>query len=113
MVNNAMEVVDIATSKNTDQRIFIRFAYCCNHSLIKYHAIGEAIRKAIRISFRKSTERIEMILGTEAPITFLIPISLVRLTAASAVSPNNPRHARRMEIPPAQPTIRVHLSSFL
>jgi hypothetical protein len=59
---------------------------------IKYQASGEAISNAIVTSFRNLDNR-PAILETEAPNTFLIPISLFYLRVVA--SPNKPRQARK------------------
>ncbi len=79
----------------------------------KYQAMGDAISKAININTKKSLDSNRIIMGTEAPSTFLIPISFVLFTAASAANPNKPRHARKIEMPPAHPTMLLHFSSDL
>ena len=49
--------------------------------------------KAINTSFTKSVDSIRTILETEAPNTFLTPISLVRCSAIYVANPNKPRQA--------------------
>ncbi len=56
-----------------------------------YHAIGEAIKKAMHTSFRKSLEMSATTPETLAPNTLRIPISLVRCSAVNVAKPNKPR----------------------
>ncbi len=109
----AIITTDNPVTINTSQPIFIRYAKSWSQLCIKYHARGDAINSAIAISFTKSFDNKLMILVTDAPNTFLIPISLVRFTAARVAKPNKPRHARKIEIPPAHPTIALHRCSDL
>src|SRR5688572_11922776 len=94
-------------SANTHQVILIRQAYDCNQLFIKYQARGEAINIAIAISFIKSFDNKPATWVTVAPSTLRMPISLMRFTAASAARPNKPKQARKIEIPPAQPTMAL------
>lgn len=52
---------------------------------------GQAIRFASSTHFTKPLFRIVMILGTDAPKIFLIPISLVLLSAINEERPNKSR----------------------
>src|ERR1700741_1289709 len=87
------------------QPIEILYAKSCNHLFIKYHDIGAAIINAITTSFKKSLDKSFIIVVNDAPNTFLIPISLVRFSADNAANPNKPKQARKIEMPPAHPTI--------
>ena len=58
--------------------------------------MGNEIRSAIRISFRKSFDNSVAIAASLAPSTLRMPISFVRDSAEKVASPNKPRHAIRM-----------------
>src|SRR6185436_11716409 len=66
---------------NIHQLILIRYAKSSSHLFIAHHAIGDAMMMAIITSLRKSVESIFVISCTDAPKTFLIPISLIRWLA--------------------------------
>jgi hypothetical protein len=63
---------------------------------IAHQAIGKAITEEIRISRIKLFDRIAVILKTDAPSTFLIPISFMRCSALKAANPNNPMQPIKM-----------------
>ena len=60
----------------------MRYAKSCSHLFMKYHASGEAITKAMITSFKKSLLINPTMPDTDAPNTFLIPISFVLFTTA-------------------------------
>src|SRR5680860_257008 len=70
-----------------------------------YQAIGNAINRLIRTSFKKCHEIMETISFTDAPITFRIPISLVRNSMTISEMAKRPRQERKMAIPEAIPKI--------
>ena len=77
MVTNAMKTENKPATANTHHSIFILYAKSFIHLFITHHATGDATRMEINTSFRKSLDNIITILLTEAPTTFLIPISFV------------------------------------
>ena len=82
IVSKAMINANNPAPAKTHQLIAIRYAKSCNHLFMAYHATGKAISQEIIISFKKSLESMPAILPTDAPKTFLMPISLVRCSAA-------------------------------
>ena len=54
------------------------------------HASGIDIINAIKINFKKSVERIDTMLLTEAPNTLRMPISFVLFSADKTDNPNKP-----------------------
>ena len=60
-----------------------------------YQAKGAAMRMASATNLRKSLESKAMILATEAPNTFRMPISLVRWEVVYATKPNRPKQASK------------------
>src|SRR6185436_17449967 len=81
---------------NTHQLIVILYAKFSSHELIAYHATGKAMIEAINTKPKNSFDTNTKISGTDAPRTFLTPISFVLLKVANIASPNNPRHATKM-----------------
>src|SRR5437764_15464222 len=77
----------------------MRYAKLCNHSVAAHHEIGIAISNAIHINPRKSFESIATTLLTDAPITFLMPISFCLFCAVNAARPNKPRQEIRTAMP--------------
>src|SRR5450432_540415 len=75
---------------------------------MKYQDNGTAIRKEMITSITKSRESRFQTLKTEAPSTFLTPISFFRCSATKDVNPNSPRHdmttARDAKKPASRPT---------
>src|ERR1700730_9979790 len=75
---------------------------------MKYQDNGTAIRKEMITSITKSRESRFQTLNTEAPNTFLTPISFFRCSATKDVNPNKPRHdittARDAKKPASRPT---------
>jgi hypothetical protein len=96
IVNNAIINERNPARTNIHQLIFIRYAKSRNQLCMTNHAIGEAITKAIITSLMKSLDNNKTILDTDAPNTFLMPISLVRCDVANNDNPNKPRHAMRI-----------------
>src|SRR5207249_570037 len=78
IVNNAIKTASNPAPKNIHQLMLILYAKSCSQLCIMYHATGEAIRNAMTTSLIKSFERSATIFVTEAPSTFLTPISFVR-----------------------------------
>ena len=78
MVNNAINTAVTPATKNIHQFILIRYAKSFSHSCMKYQASGAAMIKERNTNFKKSIDNKLTIFETEAPMTFLIPISLVR-----------------------------------
>ena len=58
---------------------------------IYHQAIGKAIRQEINTSCRKSFDSSETKLCTDAPSTFLIPISFIRCCVVKEAKPKRPR----------------------
>ncbi len=79
---------------------------------MKYNANGVAIKKDSKTNRKKSIDNNVTMPDTEAPSTFLIPISLTLLTAANVDRPKRPRQARKIDIPPAHPTILLQRTSL-
>ncbi len=69
----------------------------CNHLCKPHQAMGKATNAAIAMSFKKSIDNMPTILLTDAPSTFLIPISFVRFTTIKVANPNNPMQAIKMD----------------
>ena len=78
-------------STNTHPLIVIRYAKSCSQLFIKYQATGTATSKAAATIISKSLDNRYTIPDTDAPNTFLTPISLVRWTAKKEISPERPR----------------------
>lgn len=78
-------------TKNIHQLKLVRYAKFCSHPCICHHAIGVAIINASMSNLTKSVESKAIICRTEAPNTFRIPISFIRLLVMKITSPNNPR----------------------
>src|SRR6188768_2046692 len=68
------------------------------YSLTSHQETGKPINKLRMIDFVNSLQSMIARFPTEAPITFLIPSSLVLLSAVKVAKPNNPRHEIRMAI---------------
>src|SRR5207344_2791658 len=83
---------------------------------MKYQDNGTAIRKEMITSITKSRESRFQTLKTEAPSTFLTPISFLRCSATKDVNPNRPRHdittARNAKKPASRP-MRSSSPNFL
>src|ERR1700712_5663283 len=83
---------------------------------MKYQDKGTEIRKEMITSITKSRESRFQTLKTEAPNTFLTPISFFRCSATKEVSPNRPRHdmttARDAKKPASRP-MRSSSPNFL
>ena len=61
-----------------------------------HQARGTAKTNAITSSTANSRYKSSRICVTEAPNTFLIPISFVRCSVVNEASPNNPKHATKI-----------------
>ena len=94
---NAISKDEHAATMNIHQFIVIRYAKSCSHLFIKYQATGNASTEAINVSFTKSLDNNVTTLGTEAPNTFLTPISFVLFSAMNALKPNKPKQAMKIE----------------
>src|ERR1700744_647329 len=99
IVSNAIVNVKAADNAKTHQLILVRKAKLCSHLFITYHAIGKAITEAMITSFIKSVESMVTTLLTEAPNTFLIPISFMRRSPVYMASPNTPKKATMSDRP--------------
>src|SRR5579871_1005501 len=86
-----MKIIVVAAIKNIPAVILILYAKFFSHAFIAHHANGKAISTATKTSFKKSLDNIIVILFTDAPTTFLMPISFCLFCAVKAASPNNPR----------------------
>src|ERR1043165_7219358 len=75
------------------QCILVRKAYPSNHLPIVIQANGTAITNAITSSTANSLYNNLKILNTDAPNTFLMPISLVRCIVVNEARPNKPKQA--------------------
>src|SRR5204862_54507 len=84
---------------NIHALILMRYAKSLSQLFIAYHATGEARINAITTSLIKSFESNNTRLDTDAPNTFLTPISLNRCCAVYADNPNNPKQASTIAIP--------------
>ena len=84
-VSIAMNNATVPATAKTHQRILVRYAKSCSHRFITNHAIGDATRTANIINFKKSFDSIDVIFNTDAPNTFRIPISLVRISVVLVV----------------------------
>ena len=71
-----------AENKNIQGEIVIRYAKFCNHLFMAYQAVGQAKIFAAKTSRVNSLDNKRTIPGTEAPWTFLTPISFLRCSAA-------------------------------
>src|SRR5688572_16669593 len=78
IVNKATNKAIEPAKANTHQLIFIRYVKSCSHLCITHHARGNAIKLAIITNLIKSFDNNMRIFDTEAPRTFLTPISFVR-----------------------------------
>ena len=82
IVINAINKAITPAMINIHQLIAVRYAKSSSHRLIAQPATGKAITEEIITSLRKSLDNIATILLTLAPNTFLMPISLIRCSAA-------------------------------
>src|ERR1700722_13659238 len=78
-----------------------------------HQAMGTPTRKETQINCRKSTDNSLTIELTDAPITFLIPISLVRCSALKAARPKRPRQEIMIAITVNELIMRDMMISFL
>ena len=81
-VKNATNNANAPAITNIHQYIFVRYAKSLSQLFIIHQETGIAIKDAISTNLMKSFESIDTIPETEAPNTFLIPISLMRCSAA-------------------------------
>src|SRR6266496_3226211 len=72
------------------QSAFTLYAKLLSQLSIANHAIGTAITTAININLVNPVDNRYTTLNTEAPNTFLTPISFVRCSAINADKPYNP-----------------------
>ena len=77
-----------------------------------YQATGVAISSEIITSNRKSRDNSAEIFSTDAPSTFLIPISLIRFSAMYAASPNKPKQEMNI-VSPANNAVNVPIRCVL
>src|SRR6187401_1101998 len=99
IVTNAINKADAPASINIHQPMFTLNAKSRNHVFIAHHANGKATILESKMSLRKLFDNNRTIPDTEAPKTFLTPISFVRWIVANMVSPNKPRQATKMAMP--------------
>src|SRR5690606_38309313 len=92
-------------SRKICQDIPMRKAKSSSHWLIPYQESGTAIKKPNKTNFIKSLPSKVTILKVIAPMTFRMPISLVRCSVSKVVKPNNPK----MEINTAKPAKKVKM----
>ena len=90
-VIRAINIAATPAMINAAQPICIRYAKSCSHLCIPSHANGTAITIEINTRMIKSFVRSETISGTEAPNTFLTPISFTLCCAAYVINPHKPR----------------------
>src|SRR5688572_7902 len=83
---------------NIHAEIEVWYAKFSNQLLIIYHAMGTAINIEMKINLKKSFDNITAMPFTDAPNTFLIPISFTFCVAACKINPYNPRHAISKDI---------------
>jgi hypothetical protein len=69
----------------------VRIEYLSRYFVNSHQAIGDDRINDMITSMEKSFEIRRTRLGTDAPSTFLIPISFVLCSAVNAASPNKPR----------------------
>ncbi len=82
-----------------------------SHLFIASQATGKAISVAIVTSFKNSLDSNPTTVCTEAPSTFLTPISFFRRSAVKIDKPNKPRQATKMEIKVKMPnTVPIRCS---
>src|SRR6185503_15518464 len=91
MVNNVISITDSPAITNTKGVMLMRYAKPCSQLCIIHHDTGNAINKEMPTSFKKSFDNIVVMLVTDAPTTFLIPISFLLFCAVKAAKPNKPR----------------------
>src|SRR5919199_2266294 len=108
----AKKGASVPARANTHQSKLTLYSKSFNHCVAAYQAIGVAIRRAIKTSFRKLADNRVMMLVTDAPITFRIPISLVRCSAVNMASPNNPIQEIKMAMAVAVLTSWAVFCSF-
>ena len=70
----------------------MRYAKPCSQLFISHHDTGKANSNEIKINRKKSADSMVVIFITDAPITFLTPISFLLFCAVKAANPNKPRH---------------------
>ena len=63
-----------------------------------YTIMGQDIMKEINIRLLNSMLNNNRIIPDDAPVTFLMPISLTRWSILNNTSPNNPMHAIKRAI---------------
>ncbi len=90
-VNKAIDREPAPAIKNIHTLILIRYSKSFNHRCIKYQARGEAITSAMNTGFKKSFDNKVTIPVTDAPNTFLIPISFILCLAISVEREYSPR----------------------
>ena len=78
IVIKAMIKEEMPAITNTHTLILILYAKSCSQLCMIHQVTGTAMMNAIKTSFKKSFDKIKSKFCTEAPITFRIPISLVR-----------------------------------
>jgi hypothetical protein len=78
MVNKATNMANRQATKKIHQLMPILYVKSCSQLCISIQVIGAAIKKEISTSIKKSRDNRLTITPTDAPITFLIPISFVR-----------------------------------
>lgn len=77
-VMKVMSTAMVAARGKTHQAIVVRYAKSCSQVCIANQAMGEAMIRAMATRRRNSFESRPTMVETEAPSTFLMPISLVR-----------------------------------
>ena len=82
-----------------------------SHLLVAIHANGIDITSEIKINFKKSVDRIDTILITEAPSTLRMPISFVLFFFFITDNPNNPIQEIKMVSIALNKMISFHLAS--
>ena len=81
MVSNDITIHNRPDMTNTHHSIPTRYEYPWSHVFIAYQAMGVAMIIDIMTRMRKSFESKVVIFITEAPKTFLIPISFILISA--------------------------------
>src|SRR4051812_12469210 len=87
---------------NTHQLISVRYTKSCSHLFITNHAMGEAIVNASNTNDKRSFDNKETICVTDAPNTFLTPISFVLVLVVYITNPNKPRQLMKIQSPADQ-----------
>src|SRR5258707_11441686 len=101
---------------NIHQDMSVRYSKVCNQLLNANQARGIEMKHERTTTTTKSLESSCHKCATEAPCTFLIPISLVRCSAMYDAMPNRPRQemtTARVEKKVARVPIRFSLPNFL